>query len=251
MVHGSATVSSSPRRTPPSPPPHSPPHAIGAAIIGSTPRRLHPSHALFHPLRDGRLPLRPRDATLLSGPHPLVPFFTPRATAQIPAPSHPPPDWQMWILALADRVALAGVEIGFHGLCEINNVDALQAKMEVMLLLPSCGSPSSPSSHPPPPPAVRHPLPPCTTSLYLVSSSRILALRSSGFVNSIVFGTRSIISNAASSAPRPSCDPTHPRHRWTRSQCRHRRRTHDHLAPASCPRAAGVHEPPVVRARKI
>jgi hypothetical protein len=27
-----------------------------------------------------------------------------------------------------------------------------------MLLLPSCGSPSSPSSHTPPPPAVRHPL---------------------------------------------------------------------------------------------
>jgi hypothetical protein len=30
--------------------------------------------------------------------------------------------------------------------------------MEVMLLLPLCGSPSSPSSHTPPPPAVCHPL---------------------------------------------------------------------------------------------
>jgi hypothetical protein len=126
--------------------------AVPPSILSATDASL--SGPVMHP------PLRPAPPSSPSSP--------PRTAAQIPTPSRAggrgdrlrwaESRWRAWRSAPAGRVALAGVEIGFRGLCEIDDADALQAKMEVMLLLPSCGSPSSPSSHTPPPPAVRHPL---------------------------------------------------------------------------------------------
>ena len=55
--------------------------------------RIRPSRAPFHPLRDGRLPLRPRDAPSSPSRTPVVPFFTPPHSGPDPRPFS---RWQAW-----------------------------------------------------------------------------------------------------------------------------------------------------------